>query len=140
MQDEELEVYNIPLNYRNAGTYRGIPIPNAIEGAIVAIIFEFFFMRISFTFQFRMVAFFVTSIGIMVLFIRGINGDRISIFFISFLKFLFKKITRECKYHMRKVGVKDVETFKNRNTDSGTSENNFKKYLSSFKKRNAGKN
>lgn len=77
MEEEQKRVYKIPINYRNPGKWRSIPIPNLIEGIVVGFIFEYFLMKIPFTFQFRIVALIVTFAGIVFLFVRGVNGERV---------------------------------------------------------------
>lgn len=133
---EEPKVYNIPGNYKNPGKWRSLPIPNLIEGIVAGFIFESLLMKIPFTFQFRIVALVVTFAAILLVFIRGVNGERISFFILSFLKYLWKIVSNKYKYHMRKVGVKDVEALENR--DSSTrKQSNFTKLVASFKKRKA---
>jgi len=133
---EEPKIYNIPGNYKNPGKWRSLPIPNLIEGIVVGFIFESLLMKIPFTFQFRIVALVVTFAAILLVFIRGVNGERISFFILSFFKYLWKIVSNKYKYHMRKVGVKDVEALENRNSSTGK-QNNFTKLVASFKKRKA---
>jgi hypothetical protein len=133
MSEELDDIYDIPGNYKTPGKWKGYSIPSAIEGVIVASIFEFMLMQAPFTFTFRVVIFIVSFVGILFLFIRGINGERISKFLLSFIFFLWRKLSNNTKYHMRKVGLKDVETLENR--DSSDRANNYQKLLSTFKKR-----
>lgn len=135
--DEKPDVYNIPLNYKTPGKWRSIPIPNLVEGIIAAGIVEYFLMQIPFTFQFRIITFILTSSAIIVLFVHGINGERVSFFLLSWIRYLFKIVTKRYHYHMRKVEIKDVETFEDRN--SGKGRTNFDKLISSIKKRSKDK-
>ena len=111
--EEEARKYNLPINYKNPGKWRSIPIPNLVEGIVVGFIFEYFLMKIPFTFQFRIVTLIVTFL----------------------LKYLWKIVTNKYSYHMRKVGVKDVEALENRNSGTGNKQSNFTKLIASFKTR-----
>ena len=130
--DEEPRIYNIPLNYKNPGKWRSLLIPNLAEGIIVAVIVEYFLMKIPFTFQFGAIVFILSSAAIIVAFTRGINGERVSLFILLFLRYLIMLISKTYQYHMRKVGVKDVQAFENRN--SGNRTRDFAKVIAFFKK------
>lgn len=136
--DENPEVYNIPTNYKTAGKWRSISIPNLCEGVAVAVIVNFFLLKIPFTFQFKMVVTIVSFALIVVIFVRGINGERVSIFLLSFIKYLLVLLRRKTKYHMRKVEIKDVEIHENRNSGLRTPKN-LNKFLASFKERGEDK-
>jgi len=133
--EEEARKYNLPINYKNPGKWRSIPIPNLVEGIVVGFIFEYFLMKIPFTFQFRIVTLIVTFSAIVFLFVKGVNGERVSFFILSLLKYLWKIVTNKYSYHMRKVGVKDVEALENRNSGTGNKQSNFTKLIASFKTR-----
>lgn len=137
--EEEKRIYRLPINYRNPGKWKSIPIPNLIEGVIVGFVFEYFLMKIPFTFQFRIVTLIVTFSGIVFLFVKGVNGERVSFFILSFIKYLYKIVSNKYRYHMRKVGIKDVEALTNRNSDTGR-QSNFSKIMESFNKRKTAKN
>lgn len=137
--EEEAKKYNLPINYKNPGKWRSIPIPNLAEGITVGLIVEYFLMKIPFTFQFRIVTLIVTFSAIVFIFVKGVNGERVSFFILSFLKYLWKIVTNKYRYHMRKVGVKDVEALENRNSSSGNKQSNFSKLVTSFKTKNNSK-
>lgn len=119
-QEEALNTYSIPLNYKQAGTWKNLRIPNLIEGVILAVIADSFIIKMPFTFQFKILVLIILSGGILIFAIHGINGERISLFLLVTLKYLLKRLSRKTKYHMRKVGIYDVKTPKNRTTSIGT--------------------
>ena len=119
-QEEDLNTYSIPLNYKQAGTWKNLRIPNLIEGVILAVIADSFIIKMPFTFQFKILVLIILSGGILIFAIHGINGERISLFLLVTLKYLLKRLSRKTKYHMRKVGIYDVQTPKNRTTSIGT--------------------
>ena len=104
-QEEALNTYSIPLNYKQAGTWKNLRIPNLIEGVILAVIADSFIIKMPFTFQFKILVLIILSGGILIFAIHGINGERISLFLLVTLKYLLKRLSRKTKYHIRKVGI-----------------------------------
>lgn len=135
-RNEDLNTYKIPPNYKQAGTWRSLRIPNLIEGIVIAIVADFIILKIPFTYQFKMIVLILLSCGCVAFSLYGINGERISIFLIVAVKYLFTIITRKTKYHFRKVGLSDVETSKNRSTSNRKIKELIAKGKSKFQDKN----
>lgn len=137
--DEKPEIYHLPSNYKTAGRWKNISIPNLIEGVIFAFIVDYFIVQVSFTFQFKLLAVILCTSGIVLAFVKGINGERVSLFLLSFFKFLFVLMGKKGKFKMRKVGIKDVESPKSRDSGNRANSNKFEKFHTAFKKRKSNK-
>lgn len=133
MDNEERNSYIIPVNYKSPGKWRGIPIINAIEGVVAGILAAMIIMAIPFTWQFKFILVCSSFLLLMVLFIRGINGEHVPGFLMACWTYFSHLIRKRCVYKMRKVGIEDVKTLKNRDSGYKEGQTNLDRILSSFK-------